>query len=80
MHTLITFRIWKVEFHNPSFANVHTRNCELLVSIYGFLKITLRIELELQPLVLLLTTITQSNNILIVNYKKTTHQIGKVFL
>ena len=35
-----------MEFHFPSFANVDTRNCEVLVSIYGFVKITLRIELD----------------------------------
>ena len=61
MHETVTS---EVEFHFPSFANVHTRNCEVLVSIYGFLKITLRIVLELQPWVLLLTTIRQSNIIL----------------
>ena len=64
MQTRITFLIRKVEFHFSSFANVHTRNCEVLVSIYGFLKITLRIEFQSQPWVLLLTTIRQSNNIL----------------
>ena len=64
MQTRITFRIREVEFHFPSFANVHTRNCEVLVSIYGFLKITLRIELQSQPRVLLLTTIRQPNNFL----------------
>ena len=54
----------KWNFTFPSFANVHTRNCKVLVSIYGFLTITLRIELQSHPLVLLLTTIRQSNNIL----------------